>query len=184
MNAESQSERHSHAWEIVWDVLLIVAGLLAIGLPLVAGVGFDLVIGWLLIFGGVAHFVFAFRSRPMGSFAWKFLVGLLYVLSGVYLLLFPLSGVASLTLLFSTFLLCEGILETVAYFQMRSAPGSGWLLADGLITVLLGLFILAGWPASSVWAIGTLVGISMLLSGFSRLMIAMGTRGPAEQQYA
>src|ERR1700745_2935970 len=127
MNAAYGSERHARTWEILWDVCLFVAGLLAIGLPLVAGVAFDIVFGWLLLLAGAAHFVFAYQSRPAGSFAWKLLVGLLYVLSGLYLLFFPLSGVASLTLLFSSFLLLEGALETVAYFEIRSTPGAGWL---------------------------------------------------------
>ena len=178
---ETTPETHRRTWELVWDILLIVAGVLAIGLPIAAGIAFDLVIGWLLLLGGVAHLFIAFQSRRAGSFAWKLLVGVLYALSGVFLLIYPLSGVASLTLVFSIFFLIEGALETGVYFQMRPALGAGWMLLDGLVTFLLGLLILAGWPASSIWAIGTLVGVSMLLSGFSRLMISLGTRGPVAQ---
>ena len=160
------------AWEITLDVLLIIAGGFAIALPLIAGIGFEIMVGWLFLFGGVAHMAYAFRSRrESGGFPWKVLVGLLYVLSGVYLLLFPLSGVAALTLALAVLLLVEGTIETILFFQIRPTPGAGWMLFDGIITLILGFTLLATWPATSLFALGTLVGISLVSSGVSRLMM-------------
>src|SRR5690349_1618611 len=103
--------------EIGWDVLLIVAGVLALILPPLAGIGFEILVGWLLLFGGVAHMVFAFRSRAeSGGFIWKVFVGLAYVVCGIYFLLFPIGGLDSLTLALAIFLLVEGTLETILFF--------------------------------------------------------------------
>jgi len=105
---------------------------------------------------------------------WKLLVGLAYLLFGVYLLMHPVA--ASLTLVLASLFLIEDILNIVLFFQMRSMRGSGWMLGDGIITLLLGLLIYLQWPSSSVWAIGTLVGVSMIISGVTRVMFSLAVR--------
>lgn len=171
--------RNSGWAEIGWDVLLIVAGVLALALPPLAGIGFEILVGWLLLFGGVAHMVFAFRSRAeSGGFIWKVLVGLAYVVCGIYFLLFPIGGMASLTLALAIFLLVEGALETILFFNIRPIPGAGWILFDGVLTLILGFLIWASWPASSLFAIGAMVGISLIVSGVSRLMLRQTVSAP------
>jgi uncharacterized membrane protein HdeD (DUF308 family) len=91
----------------------------------------------------------------------------------------PVLGVASLTLVLASLFLIEGILDIVLFFNMRSVKGSNWVLFDGIITLLLGVMIYAQWPVSSLWAIGTLVGISMIFSGVSRVMISLAVRKAA-----
>jgi uncharacterized membrane protein HdeD (DUF308 family) len=88
----------------------------------------------------------------------------------------PLLGVASLTLLLASLFLVEGILNIVLFFKMRPVHGSTWVLMDGIITLLLGAMIYAQWPSSSAWAIGTLVGISMIFSGVARVMMSLSVR--------
>ena len=92
------------------------------------------------------------------------------------MLMHPLLGVLSLTLVLAVFLLFEGILELVLYFQIRRTAHSGWILLDGVITLLLGLLIWVHWPSSSVWVIGTLIGISLIFSGISRIMLSLAVR--------
>jgi uncharacterized membrane protein HdeD (DUF308 family) len=104
------------------------------------------------------------------------LLGILYIAAGGYILLHPLLGLESLTLLLAAYLLVEAILEFILSFQLRPMPGSGWLLLDGIITLVLGIMIWRTWPASTLWVIGTLVGISMLFSGVARLMISLAAR--------
>jgi uncharacterized membrane protein HdeD (DUF308 family) len=125
---------------------------------------------------GVTHLVFAWKGHSTGSRLWELLVGLTYLFAGIYLILHPVAGLASLTLLLAFYLFFEGIFEILAFFPVRSRPGAGWLLFDGAITLLLAIMIWRHWPSSSVWAIGTLVGISMLFSGFSRLMLSLGAK--------
>jgi len=85
-------------------------------------------------------------------------------------------AVASLTLVLASLFLIEGVLDIVLFFKMRTMRGSSWVLMDGVITLLLGLMIYAQWPSSSAWAIGTLVGISMIVSGLTRLMLSLAAR--------
>ena len=163
-------------WSIVLSILLIVAGFFTLLIPFLGGIGVTLFVGWALMISGVTHLVFAWKGHNTGTRLWELLVGLAYLFAGAYLILHPVAGLASLTLLLAFYLFFEGIFEVLAFFQMRSRPGAGWLLFDGAITLLLAVMIWRHWPFSSVWAVGTLVGISMLFSGFSRLMLSMGAR--------
>lgn len=158
------------------SVLMIVAGFLAIALPQVAGITVNLLIAWLLIFSGCAHLMFAWHTRSTGGILWGLLMGALYILIGAYLLLRPVAGLASLTLALAIYLFAEGVLELILSFVVRPLPGSGWLLFDGIITLILGVMIWRTWPSSTEWVIGTLVGISILFSGVSRLMLSLAAR--------
>jgi uncharacterized membrane protein HdeD (DUF308 family) len=168
--------RQASGWSIAWGVLLIAFGVLAIGSPLLAAVAVNALIAWLIIFGGVVHVVLAFHARGAGNLIWKLLVGLAYIFIGGYLLMHPLLGVASLTLLLASLFLIEGVLDVVLYARIRPAHGSGWLLFDGLVTLLLAVLIWRQWPSSSAWAIGTLVGVSMIMSGVARVMMSLAVR--------
>lgn len=168
--------RQASTWSIVWGVLLIICGTLAIGSPFVAAIAVNVVIAWLIVLAGVLHLILAFHAHGAGSVVWKLLVGLAYICFGVYLIMHPAIAVASLTLLLASLFLIEGVLNILLFFQMRSLGGSGWMLLDGIITLLLGLMIYLQWPASSAWAIGTLVGVSMIISGVARVMLSLAVR--------
>lgn len=168
--------RQASRWSIIWGVLLILFGVLAVGSPFLAAVAVSAVIAWLIILAGVVHLILAFHVHRAGSMVWKLLVGLAYLFFGVYLLLHPVLGVASLTLVLASLFLIEGILDIVLFFQMRPMRGAAWVLGDGIITLLLGLLIYRQWPSSSVWAIGTLVGVSMIISGTTRVMFSVAVR--------
>ena len=163
-------------WSIVLSVLMIAAGVAAIGVPVIAGVTVTAIIGWLLVFSGLLHVAFAWRARRAGAVLWEVLLGMVYGAIGFYLLASPVAGLASLTLAIAIYLLIEGVLEFVLSFQLRPAPGSGWLLVDGVITLVLAVLIWSTWPSSALWVVGTLVGISMFFSGITRLMLSMAVR--------
>jgi len=101
---------------------------------------------------------------------------MVYGAIGFYLLASPVAGLASLTLAIAIYLLIEAVLEFVLSFQLRPAPGSGWLRVDGVITLVLAVLIWSTWPSSALWLVGTLVGISMFFSGITRLMLSMAVR--------
>lgn len=168
--------KKSVGWSIVFSVFMILAGILAIASPLAAGVAVDVLVAWLLVFSGCVHLVFSWHTRTTGGFLWELLVGILYISIGVYLLLHPSVGLASLTIALAAYLLLEAILEFVLGFRLRPLPGSGWLLFDGIVTLILAVMIWRTWPSSSAWVIGTLVGVSMLFSGTSRLMLSLAAR--------
>jgi len=168
--------RHASTSSIVWGVLLIIAGMLAISSPMLAALAVNILIAWLIVFAGVVHVIVAFHGHRAGSIIWKLLVGIAYLCIGAYLLWHPVLGVASLTLVLAFLFLIEGVLNIILFFRMRSVSGSSWVLIDGIITLLLGLMIYLQWPSSSAWAIGTLVGISMIISGVTRVMLSLAVR--------
>jgi uncharacterized membrane protein HdeD (DUF308 family) len=155
---------------------MIVAGILAIVVPPAAGIAVAILVAWLLVFSGAAHLVFAWHTRTTGGFLWELLLGIVYILVGAYLLSHPLAGLASLTLALAIYLFVEGVLDLLMSFLLRRMPGSNWILFDGVITLILAMMIWRTWPSSTEWAIGTLVGISMLFSGISRLMLCLAAR--------
>jgi len=163
-------------WSIVLSVLMIATGVLAISVPMIAGIAVTALVGWLLIFSGLLHLAFAWRAGRAGAVTWEILLGIVYGAIGFYMLASPVGGLVSLTLAIAMYLLIEGVLELVLSFQLRPAPGSGWLLVDGIITLVLAVMIWSTWPSSAVWVVGTLVGISMFFSGITRLMLSMALR--------
>lgn len=168
--------KKSVGWSIGLSVLMILAGFLAIAIPQAAGIAVNLLVAWLLVFSGAAHLVFGWHVRGTGGILWELLLGVLYIFVGAYLLFRPVVGLASLTLALAIYLFAEGVLELILWFRLRPLPGSGGLLFDGIITLILSVMIWRTWPSSTEWVIGTLVGISMLFSGISRLMLSLAAR--------
>jgi uncharacterized membrane protein HdeD (DUF308 family) len=175
-NAPVDVVRQASTVSILWGVLLIVFGMVAVASPFLAAVAVNVVVAWLIVLAGVVHLMLAVRAHGAGSMIWKLLVGIAYLCFGGYLIVHPLVGVASLTLLLATLFLVEGVLDVVLFFKMRPLQGSGWVLTDGIVTLLLGALIYLQWPTSSAWAIGTLVGISMIFSGVARVMMSLAVR--------
>jgi uncharacterized membrane protein HdeD (DUF308 family) len=175
-SSPSEFIRHASTWSILWGVALILLGLAAIASPLLAAAAVNGLIAWLLMLAGVVHLVIAFHAHRAGSLIWRLLVGIAYLFFGVYLFLHPLLGVASLTLLLASLFLIEGIFDIGLFFRVRAMRGSSWVLIDGLVTLVLGLMIYMQWPGSSAWAIGTLVGASLIISGVTRVMLSFAVR--------
>lgn len=169
----AQTVRHAFGWSIALAVLLILAGMVAIVVPIVSGVAITLIVGWFFTMAGVLHFLFAWKLHTTSGVFWELLLGFLYVFSGIYLLVHPLAGLVSLTLFLAAYFLFKGLVEVVHFFQMQPRHGSWWLLFDGIISLVLAVMIWRSWPSSSVWVVGTLVGISLLFTGFSRLMLTL-----------
>ena len=175
-NAPVAIARNTSTVSILWGALLIVLGMMAIGSPFLAAIAVNVVVAWLIVLAGVVHLMLAFRAHGAGSRTWKVLVGIAYLCFGGYMIARPVLGVATLTLVLASLFLIEGILNIVLYVKMRPVHGSSWVLIDGIITLLLGGMIYLQWPSSSAWAIGTLVGISMVFSGVARVMMSFAAR--------
>src|ERR1700693_6150818 len=164
--------RQSTTWSIVLSVLMMVSGVLAIAVPPIAGLAVTVMFGWLLIVKGLAHLGFAWRGGGAAAVIGEILVAALYAALGFYMLARPVAGLASLTLAIAAYLVAKGVLEGVIAFKLRPLPGSGWLSFDAILTIALAAMIASAWPASTAWAVGVLVGIAMVSSGFARLMVS------------
>ncbi|HZZ38621.1 MAG TPA: HdeD family acid-resistance protein [Acidobacteriaceae bacterium] len=163
----------SRKWSIFLGILLIIAGLLAIAAPWFAGIAASIFFGWLILLGGLAHLTYAWSERRAGAILWQALIGIVYIIAAVWMLMMPVAGVVALTLVLAVYIAFEGIFELVLFSSVRRNPGSAWFLIDGVISLLLAALIFFHWPASSLWAVGTLVGISLLFSGIARFTFPM-----------
>jgi uncharacterized membrane protein HdeD (DUF308 family) len=176
LRGPAETAKKITGWYIGFAVLFIILGIIAIAEPMLAAIAVALLVGWLLIFGGVAHLVSAFGGGGAGRVFWQVLIGVVYLIGGFYFLTHPLVGVGTLTLVLAGIILAEGVLEIIAFFKTRTSGGSVWLLINGLITLLLGGLIWFHWPSSSVWAIGILLGVNLLMTGITRLMFGLAAR--------
>ena len=176
VTASTTFPRAWFGWSIVLSVFMIVAGILAIAMPLAAAIAVNIFVAWMLMFSGAAHLVFAWQRRHGRGFIWQLLLGILYAFIGAYILINPALGLVSLALAIAAYLLLEGVLEIVLAFQIKPIRAWGWLLFDGILTLILALMIWKAWPAGSELVVAILVGISMLFSGISRLMLSLAAR--------
>lgn len=166
----------SLGWSIALSILLIIAGIVAIAAPGISGLGVTIFVGWLLIISGIFHLIFAWKIHTASRKVWEIILGIIYLLIGIDLAMHPLRGLLTLTLALAIYLLFESAFEFILAIHLHPAPGWGWTLFDAIITLILAFMVWRTWPVSSVWAIGTLVGISMIFSGFSRLMLSLAAR--------
>ena len=122
---------------IGWAVVMIVLGLLAVFLPYQTGIGISVLVGWIMVFSGVAYVAYAFAAPGAGAFLWRMLIGIAYVGGGGYLAFHPGIALESLTLVVAAVFFAEGVLEVITFFQFRSVPGSGWIFFDAVVTLVL-----------------------------------------------
>lgn len=166
---------------VMLSVLMMAAGVLAICLPVIARVPVAVVVGWLLVASAVLHLAYSWQASEGGAL-WEVILAFVFEAAGVYLIANPVSAVAPLTLALAMCLVIEGILEFVLASQLAPDPGAGWLYLDGVLTFVLASLLWSTWPwpASATWKLGVLVGISMVLSGLTRLMISLAARKTVE----
>lgn len=158
---------------IILGIGMVVLGFLAMGAPLVTGVAVGVLVGVLIIAGGLAQAVYAFKAKSWGSGVFGVVLGGLSVVCGILMLGHPLFGLAFLTLLLAAYFIMGGIFEIAFAFKLKPLHGWVWTLVSGIVSLLLGILIWREWPLSGVWAVGLLVGINICFSGWS--LIALGT---------
>jgi uncharacterized membrane protein HdeD (DUF308 family) len=163
--------KKASGWGIAFAILIILAGILAITLPLASGIAITILVGWLLVVSGVFHIADAFHAKGAGSFFWRLLIGIVFILGGLDIAFVPLRGLFTLTFVLAIILLVQGVISIVSFWRHRKMHGVGWILFNGVVTILLGLLIWWDGPGAAVWVIGTLVGIHLIFNGVSRLMI-------------
>jgi len=161
---------------IFLGILTVIFGVIAIGSPLITGVAVAVFVGFLLLASGVARIVHALKSKQWGTGFWGTVIGLLGVVAGLLMIFRPLVGLVTMTMLLAIYFLVDGISEIIAAFKIKPDQGWGWVLFNGLIAVLLGLMIWRQWPVSGAWAIGLLVGIHILMTGWSMIILGSGAR--------
>lgn len=163
-------------WFLALGIVLVIVGLAAIAFPLVSTIAAKIVLGWLFLIGGVMMIIHAFSSQAWSGFLWSLLIGILYFIAGGYLAFFPLTGLLTLAILLVLLFVVEGIFEIIMAFRMRPHSGWGFMLLSGIAALAVGVIIALDLPGSAIWALGLLVGINLLFSGWSYIFLAMSGR--------
>jgi uncharacterized membrane protein HdeD (DUF308 family) len=163
-------------WFLALGIVLILAGLAAIAFPLAGTIVAKVFLGWLFLVAGIVMVIHAFQAPGWQGFLWELLVGLLYVIAGGYLAFFPFAGLITLAIVLAVLFIAEGIFEVIQAFRVRPHEGWFWLLLSGLAALAVGVLIAIDLPGSAVWALGLLVGINLLFSGWSYIFLALAGR--------
>ena len=175
MNENAQELKKASGWGMVWGILTLILGFMAIGSPLASGIAMTLVIGATLLGAGVAMLIFAFQAPSLGKILIKLLFAGLTIIAGIYILSEPGIALIKLTLILGAFFIADGLMGFIVAWNVKPERGWGWLTVNALVTVALGVMILKGWPESSMIVLGVLVGIRLVFAGVT--MLTLGTAG-------
>jgi uncharacterized membrane protein HdeD (DUF308 family) len=156
-----------------------VAGAAAIAFPLLGTLAVAVWAAIALAIAGVAQTVHAFAARSWGGFFLDLLIGLLYLAGGAVLWLNPLGGAVTLTVILAVVLVVDGVFRSILAFQVRPRTGWAWLLFGGIVSIIIGVMIWRQLPSSALWILGLLLGINLIFSGLSFLMLG-NTKASAE----
>ena len=181
LNISADREReiiHDH-WVLflIQGIILAALGLLAIGAPFLATVVVVKLAGWLFLIGGIVGLASLFTGRRVPGSFWSFLSAIVSILVGIYILYRPLAGMLSLTLVLAAFFFAQGITQIFASLSHRRVLKSwGWVLLSGIVDLILGGIIVSGWPETSAWVLGILVGVNLFMFGVALIMTAFASR--------
>lgn len=163
-------------WYLIQGALLVVAGVLAIIYPIMSSVAVIIMLGWLLIISGVAQGISLVGARHVPHFWLQLISVILAFLIGFLFLRDPAQGLLTVTLLLIVFFMIEGISKIVFALTIRPFPYWGWVLASGLIGVLLSLVLWASLPVTALWLVGLLLGIQLISVGGALARLAWQVR--------
>ncbi len=159
-------------------VILVALGVLALFAPFLAGVAATLFIGWLFIFAGVSGLIFSWRERGVPGLGWAILSSAAALIAGLLILWNPLSGLFTLTYVLIAYFLVDGVLTIFLGLDHRRdlADRWQWIVASGVIDLILAAILISGLPGSVLWAIGLIVGIDLIFGGASIISVALAAR--------
>lgn len=166
---------------LVEGIVLLVLGIAAILLPVIATITFTILIGWLFLISGGVGLATTLWMRHAPGFWWSLLSALIGIVAGILLLLWPMTGSLSLTLVLSAFFIVEGVASIMYAIEHRNQLSGrwGWMLLSGIVDLILAGIIIAGLPGSALWALGLLVGINLIFGGVAMIGMALAARQPA-----
>ena len=173
-NVEPAPSREDWVSYLLLGIALMVWGAVAIVLPLATAVAVNAFLGVMLLVGGALQVAYTIkRHRSVGRVVLGLIVSALYVIAGLILLAHPFAAIASLTLFVAAFFVAAGVFKIIGAIEMHGMPYWGWSLIGGILSFILGVLIWTHWPSSAIWAIGLLVGVDLLYTGWSVLAIGL-----------
>ena len=172
---EMKTELESSAKSMKWmGVLTIIFGILAMMMPYITGQSVLMLVGILVMAGGLLRLIWAFKAGSLGRGILVFLIGVLTLLAGFWIITEPFIAAGALTIVLSVYFFADGLMEIIAAFSV--SDGKGWLIFDGIVTVILGVLLFMGFPFSGPLAVGVLLGIKLLLAGIAMLTLGSAVK--------
>jgi uncharacterized membrane protein HdeD (DUF308 family) len=172
---ELEAIRGNWGWLLALGIVLVVVGTIAVAMPFAFSLASAVAFGVLLLMGGIAQLVGAFWTRDWSGFFLSLLIGVLYVVLGVLFLRDPGDALLAMTLLLACVLMVGGLFRIIGSLMFQF-PHWGWVLTGGIINLVLGIMIWQQWPVSGLWVIGLFVGIDLMFTGWTWVMLALAIR--------
>jgi uncharacterized membrane protein HdeD (DUF308 family) len=168
----------SARWKITMalGVIFLVVGIVAIVVPAAASVGVAIFLGWVLVFGAIVQLFSAFSVEGTASMVIRLVLAVLMAAAGIYLLVAPLKGTITLTVVLTVWFIATGIVRLFTAFRDRGTPAAGAMAVSGGVAVILGILVALNLPSSASWALGLLVGLDFLCFGWVLLVLANAAR--------
>jgi uncharacterized membrane protein HdeD (DUF308 family) len=175
MSTGIEEVRKHSTWFLVIGIALVILGMVAIGYAVEMTIVSVLFLGWLLIIGGAFEIIHGFSRRQWSGFFINLLGGVLYAVAGFVMIANPAQAAVTLTLLIAIVLIVAGLFRLFVAFS-TPLHHRGWLILNGVISILLGIMIWDAWPVSGLWVIGMFIGIDMIFDGWTEIMLALSVR--------
>jgi uncharacterized membrane protein HdeD (DUF308 family) len=168
-------------WFLGLGIFSILLGVIALGAVTMTTFAFMFFLGFLLLANGIVQAIQAFKAHAGKEFFLHLLAGVLYAVVGLLIVAHPAAGAASLTLLLASFFMVGGAFRIIGAIALQFRNW-GWVVLNGIVTLLMGIFVWAEWPVSGIWVIGLFVGIEMIINGWSWVMFALAVKNPVCQK--
>ena len=168
--------RAKWGWIVALGVIYVIVGMIALGSVVAATAASVFVVGIMMIIAGAAEVVNAFQIKTWGKFLFWVGLGVLYIVAGFVAFENPLLTAVVLTFLLGAALIASGIMRIILAFSMKEGTLWIWVALSGVVTLLVGLIILAKWPVSSLFVLGLFLGIDLVFAGASWIGIGLGLR--------
>ncbi len=167
---------HRWGWLLVLGIVQMIAGSIAIAIPVVASFAAVGIFGAVLIVSAIFQLIHAFKVRAWPRSAWYALGGVLYAIGGLFVLMYPIGGALTLAVMIAILLIAEGALRVGTAMVVRPVAGWVWLIAGGLASIFVGVMLLLGWPATALWVTGLLLGVNLIFTGAMYAALALTSR--------
>ena len=169
----------SPGWSLALGILLVIAGVMALLSPVMASIAATLYLGWFALIAGVIAIAVAIRTRAEPDFGWRIAMGVVYLGLGFLLVSNPVVGAKTLALFVGGFMAASGVVEIMLGIHLKPRAGWGWLVFNGLISILFAVLIVVGWPYGSLVLIGYLVGFQIITAGVARIALSFAAKKAA-----
>ena len=163
---------------LVEGIVLVILGIGAVLIPMLASLAVSIFLGWLFLVGGIVGAVTTLMGRHVPGFWWSLISAAITIVAGLYLVGWPVAGAVSLTIVLAAYLVAEGIASMLfAYEHRGQLPARwGWLFFNGIIDLFLAGIIIWLLPFAAVWALGIIIGIDFIFGGASLIGMAFAAR--------